>query len=102
VPSKVYGCLAAGRPVIFIGDAAGEVARLLTGDEVGFTCPIGQAQRLASLIQQISEPGVSQLMGAKARKSFQLGYDMPARLAQFEALLSSTCAHPNTAERADR
>jgi glycosyltransferase involved in cell wall biosynthesis len=41
VPSKIYGILAAARPTVFIGDADGEVARLIAEWRVGFTVPVG-------------------------------------------------------------
>ena len=39
VPSKTYGCLAAGRPVIFMGDPQGEIGRMLAGVRCGAVMP---------------------------------------------------------------
>ncbi len=50
VPSKFYGILAAARPVIFIGDADGEVARHIRRCACGATVSIGQARELAQLV----------------------------------------------------
>ena len=43
VPSKLYGILAAGRPVLFIGDPCGEVARVIGPAGAGLSVAIGDA-----------------------------------------------------------
>ena len=50
VPSKFYGILAAARPVIFIGDADGELARHIRKCAGGTTIGIGQSAQLARLL----------------------------------------------------
>ena len=50
VPSKFYGILAAGRPVIFIGDEDGELARHIRNCACGATVGIGRAQQLARIL----------------------------------------------------
>jgi glycosyltransferase involved in cell wall biosynthesis len=50
VPSKFYGILAARRPVIFIGDPNGELAREIGSSGCGATVPLGDAPRLARLL----------------------------------------------------
>jgi colanic acid biosynthesis glycosyl transferase WcaI len=41
VPSKLYGILAAGRPVIFIGDATGDVGRVILDAQCGRVVAVG-------------------------------------------------------------
>jgi glycosyltransferase involved in cell wall biosynthesis len=53
VPSKVYGILAAARPVIFIGDRDGEVARLIESGAAGLSVTPGDAQELARRILRL-------------------------------------------------
>ncbi len=53
VPSKFYGVLAAGRPAIFIGDAEGEVGRLIRANDCGLVVPPGDAPGLASAIRAL-------------------------------------------------
>lgn len=50
VPSKLYGALAVGRPVIFIGDPDGEVARVLRRHECGQTVTVSGGAALAKAL----------------------------------------------------
>jgi glycosyltransferase involved in cell wall biosynthesis len=50
VPSKFYGILAAARPVIFIGDQDGELAREIRGCGCGATVAIGDTPELERLL----------------------------------------------------
>jgi len=64
VPSKLFGILAAGRPVIFIGDPDGEVARLIGPAKAGVTVAAGDAQGLVRQIAELkSDPGRRESMG---------------------------------------
>ena len=65
VPSKFYGVAAAGRPVIYVGDPAGEIARILEREECGWSFCIGDVDRLARWIltlsherQEVTEAGL--------------------------------------------
>jgi glycosyltransferase involved in cell wall biosynthesis len=53
VPSKFYGILAAGRPVIFIGPEDAEIAQSLAENETGFRVPIGDVDGLARTLKQL-------------------------------------------------
>lgn len=69
VPSKIYGILAAGRPAVFVGDTAGDVARLLTNGGCGVAVALGESTRLAAeLIALRDSPERRAAMGAKARE----------------------------------
>ncbi|RYE64609.1 MAG: glycosyltransferase, partial [Oxalobacteraceae bacterium] len=69
VPSKFYGILAAGRPTIFIGDADGEVARLIARSGCGMHVPIGAVDELAAAIRHLRDrPDIRVEMGEKARQ----------------------------------
>jgi colanic acid biosynthesis glycosyl transferase WcaI len=46
VPSKFYGILAAGRPVVFIGDPDGELARVIRASDVGVVVGVGDSDAL--------------------------------------------------------
>ena len=47
VPSKFFGALAAGRPVLFIGDEESYVARVIKEHAVGWVCSPGSEQSVA-------------------------------------------------------
>jgi glycosyltransferase involved in cell wall biosynthesis len=81
VPSKFYGILAAARPVIFIGDADGELARNIRRCACGATLKIGQAAQLAQLLsawrsdlplrERMGQAGVSYYLDRySARRAF--------------------------------
>jgi len=69
VPSKVYGILAAGRPGLFIGDTAGDVARMLTSEGCGVAVEVGNCARLASELTALRDsPERLRVMGLRARE----------------------------------
>lgn len=50
VPSKTYGILAAGRPVVFVGDTRSEVASLVRQNDCGAVFSSGDDENLAGII----------------------------------------------------
>jgi colanic acid biosynthesis glycosyl transferase WcaI len=68
VPSKLYGILAAGRPVIFIGDAAGDVGRVILDAQCGQVIAVGDSRGLVQTLRQLqAQPELRASMGARAR-----------------------------------
>jgi glycosyltransferase involved in cell wall biosynthesis len=53
VPSKFYGVLAAGRPLVFIGRPDGEIGRLVTAHACGFAVWPGDHAGLVTAIDQL-------------------------------------------------
>ena len=77
VPSKVYGCMAAGRPIIFVGAEDGEVARLVRDNRCGLVAAPDSPQSLADAIAELaSEPERAAWMGRNARRAFERVYDV--------------------------
>jgi colanic acid biosynthesis glycosyl transferase WcaI len=75
VPSKVYGILAAGRPLIFIGDADGDVGRTLNEAQCGISVSVDNGIQLAaSIVHLQSDPAACSAMGARAREVFLSRY----------------------------
>jgi glycosyltransferase involved in cell wall biosynthesis len=69
VPSKFYGILAAARPVIFIGDRDGELARVIRDAGCGMAVETGQSSELAAAIRNLREhPDQCGELGAKSRQ----------------------------------
>lgn len=76
VPSKVYGIAASGRPVIFVGDKDGEVARMIYEIGCGAVVGPGESELLSNRIVDYSMDIASvDLCGSKMRKSFERNYD---------------------------
>jgi len=72
VPSKFYGALAAGRPVIFVGDGHGEIANIIAKHDCGYHFTENQASALArKLIELSRHPEQIKDKGEKARTLFE-------------------------------
>jgi glycosyltransferase involved in cell wall biosynthesis len=75
VPSKFYGILAAGRPIIFIGDPDGELARVISKCDCGVAVRQGDADGLVSEIWRLSkDPEYWQWKAGNARAAFESGF----------------------------
>lgn len=89
MPSKIYGVLAAGRPIAFVGDAGGEIAELVDGHDLGFTVGHGDGAELAERIQALfDEPARLHQMGENARRLFEDRYSKPAAMQRWKNLLA--------------
>jgi colanic acid biosynthesis glycosyl transferase WcaI len=68
-PSKLYGALAAGRPVVVIGPKASPAAELVLAEGVGWQVEHGQVDALEELLRQLEAMPAERLaaLGAKAR-----------------------------------
>jgi colanic acid biosynthesis glycosyl transferase WcaI len=55
VPSKIYGILAAGRPAVFIGDTAGDLAGMIRKHDCGVAVAVGDARRLATELRALKD-----------------------------------------------
>jgi len=79
---------AAGKPVIFIGDANGEVARLIDQHGCGLAVAPGDAGTLADTLQQWSNaPAAIAEMGMRARAMLDAHYSRRQAFARWRALL---------------
>jgi glycosyltransferase involved in cell wall biosynthesis len=88
VPSKFYGIAAAGRPVIFVGDPDGEVARLIRTYRSGFSVREEDGAGLADAVMTLIEnPELAAELGCRARESFQAELDFRYALKRWEDLI---------------
>jgi colanic acid biosynthesis glycosyl transferase WcaI len=75
-PSKLYGILAAGRPVVFIGDPLGEISLLVEREGIGVAVRQGDAAGLADqLVRLAGDAVLRDAMGARARVLLCERYD---------------------------
>lgn len=89
-PSKIYGVLAAGRPIAYIGDADGEIAQLIHDHEVGFVVSHGDGAGLAGQIQALAtDPQRLRQMGANARKLFDAQCTKHLAIERWKDLLNA-------------
>lgn len=88
VPSKLYGAMAVGRPIAFIGDADGEVARTLRAHGCGTSVQVNQVQALADAFRRYaSEPEALLREGQSAYAAFTQGFSCKLAVARWSALL---------------
>ncbi len=88
VPSKLYGALAAGRPVVFVGDPQGEVARLLAEGECGASFAPGESAALADYLGALAAaPRQREAMGRRARELIETRLSRHGRISQWKAVL---------------
>lgn len=78
VPSKVYGLMAAARPVLFVGPNSATPALLIARFECGWQIEPGDSRSLINLLEQLSRDRTQvQRRGQQARTAFEQNYDTP-------------------------
>lgn len=93
VPSKYYGVLAAGRPVIYVGDADGDLAREIVRCDCGRVVAPGDSIELARQIRSLrDDPAECRRLGRRARQLAEARYTRRAALERWQQLLSALAA----------
>ena len=89
LPSKLYGIMAAARPIVFIGDPAGESAALLARTRCGVSVKSGDDAALASTLEALAadRPG-REAMGRAGRQAFEGRFTQARALRQWSEVLS--------------
>lgn len=88
LPSKIYGVLAAGRPLAFVGEEDGEIASLILENGIGCAIAHGHGAKLAEQIQQLaSDPQRLVQMGLQSRKLFDEEYSMKKSIERWKKLI---------------
>jgi colanic acid biosynthesis glycosyl transferase WcaI len=91
VPSKVYGLLAAGRPVLFIGPKQATPARIIREFNCGWNVPVGDVRGLIELLHHLaSNREEVALAGVRARQTLLEHFDMPLGIARLTSFLIGT------------
>ena len=76
VPSKIYGIMAAGRPILFIGPRESTPARIIQQHGCGWHIDPGDSDSLVRLLQQLERNrDLVQKAGARARDAFEKHYE---------------------------
>ena len=90
VPSKFYGCLAAGRPVIFIGAHDGEIPALMrSAAPFGVCISPDDASGLTQAIERLADdPAYGRELGASGRRLFEERFNRALALDAWVALLA--------------
>ncbi|MDA8122936.1 MAG: glycosyltransferase family 4 protein, partial [Deltaproteobacteria bacterium] len=89
VPSKAYGIMAAGRPIIYQGAEDGEVARMVAKEGIGYVIPPGDRKSLCDSILSLYRDKEGRIqMGAAARRALEEKYSAAEGLAAYQKVLA--------------
>ncbi len=90
VPSKLYGILAAGRPVIIIGDPDGEQARLVRAAGCGSVVACGDSAGLVDELRRMrADPDWLLEASSNARHLFERRYTLATAVRRWRRVLDS-------------
>ncbi len=95
VPSKVYGLLAAGRPVLFVGPEKATPARIIQQFGCGWHVPCGDVTGLVGLLQRLaSSPQEVSAAARRARETLLSHYDLPLGTVRITGILTQSMQVP--------
>lgn len=89
VPSKFYGVLAVGRPVIFIGDLQGELAKIIQNQKCGEIVTQNDANQLIANILKQHDKAELSIEDSKIRMLFELKYSKKRATSEFSHILKN-------------
>lgn len=89
VPSKTYNILAAGKPILYIGEKNSEIWRVVENDGVGYCFEPDDKEKIVAFMKDLCARDISTLnrMGIKARKLAEEKYSKKVILAKFIAAI---------------
>jgi colanic acid biosynthesis glycosyl transferase WcaI len=91
VPSKTYGILAAGRPVLYQGPSNSEIARLITEEDIGAVIPLNAPDQLeTALLSYLNHPEQLRVQGNRARKLSEIRLSRQAACQRYASALDLT------------
>jgi colanic acid biosynthesis glycosyl transferase WcaI len=89
VPSKVYGVMAAGRGVLYVGPAEATVGRIIAEYGVGWRVDNGDVAGLRALLERLQScPGEVEETGWRARAVFEREFDRRGQVAKIWQVLT--------------
>lgn len=88
-PSKIYGILAAGRPVLHLGDPTGEVAQLLGELNCGWSLAAEATEELRELLVRLRQHPSERLQtGLRARQAYDQRFSKEQALGRWMSALA--------------
>jgi len=85
VPSKLYGAMEAGVPIVFIGSDDGEVASTLRRFDCGLT--VSRCDELVHALTQLkNDPERRRTMGENGQRAYNENYDRGIAIDRFDAM----------------
>jgi glycosyltransferase involved in cell wall biosynthesis len=91
LPSKLYGIMAAARPILFVGDPRGESARIVADADCGQSFRTGDSDALAGAIAGLAgDPNRCEALGRAGRAAFETRYAMEKALGTWRETLAAS------------
>lgn len=88
VPSKTYGIMAGGTPILGFLDAESEIGRTIRENECGAVLEDPTGEQVAGLLQRLlREPGKLKTMGARGRQAFEAKYTLSHAAGRYDQVL---------------
>jgi len=98
VPSKTYGIMAAGRPILFIGPKESTPARIIEQYNCGWQVECGDVRGLLELLDCLSaQPELIAAAGARSYRAFVANYQRSIGVARIISIIGSETAVEATA-----
>ncbi len=89
VPSKFYGAAAVGKPIIFIGDTQGEIARMIAAADCGASFAKDDVHGVADFIATLAQDqALRERLGANARSYCLAELSRENRLCDWRTLIN--------------
>lgn len=90
VPSKTYGIMAAGVPILAILDGCSEIGRTVTEDDCGVVVIGKTPAEIAAVISTLAaDSALSKRLGANGRRAFLSKYTLSSAAARYDAVLKA-------------
>ena len=97
VPSKVYGIMAAGRPILFIGPDDATPAHIIRRHRCGWRVASGDANGVVTLLRHLAtHPDEVHAAGTRARLALEQHYDLPIAIDRMARILEGRAATTHT------
>ena len=91
VPSKTYGIMAAGRPILYIGPRDSTPARIIARHDCGWQIEPGAVTELIATLEGLElNRGLVAEAGRRSRQAFEANYDRAQSVARLERILNLT------------
>ena len=90
VPSKLYGILASGRPLLYIGPKAATPALIIDRHDCGWHVRPGDVYGLCRILLDLARnPQLIKDAGLRAREALVQHYDLPQSVQRFDEIISA-------------
>jgi len=102
VPSKVYGLMAAGKPILYIGPRTTTPFWIIERFRCGWQIDCEDATGLVALLNELeAHPEMVAAAGERAREAFLKYYDRPQGVARICSLLAPGIDRGMSPQRSD-